>query len=48
MVEVELTDADGYVWRFVDKAPVFDAENVLTPTTSYPVGISVACTIIER
>lgn len=27
---------------------MFDAENVLTPTTAYPVGISVACTIIER
>ncbi|HET9781150.1 MAG TPA: hypothetical protein VFR33_05160 [Candidatus Dormibacteraeota bacterium] len=48
LVEIELTDADGHVWRFVDKAPVFDAENVLTPTTQYPVGISVACTIIER
>jgi hypothetical protein len=31
MVEAQIIDVDGHVWRFVDKAPIFSAE-VLLPS----------------
>jgi hypothetical protein len=48
LVEVELDDADGQLWRFIDKAPIFDAAGKLTPTASYPLAVDLACTIIDR
>lgn len=48
LVEVELTDASGQLWHFVDKAPIFDREGKLTPTASYPLELDLACTIIDR
>jgi hypothetical protein len=48
LVEVELADADGQLWRFVDKPPIFDREGKLTPAASYPVEVDLACTIIDR
>jgi len=48
LVEVEFDDADGQLWRFVDKAPIFAREAKLTPTASYPLAVDLACTIIDR
>jgi hypothetical protein len=48
LVEVELADADGRRWTFVDKSAVFDRNNVLGPSSHYPVELKLACTIVER
>lgn len=47
-VEVQLTDAHGVVWSLVDKAPVFDDEDRLRPTTAYPVEVQVGCEVVGR
>ena len=46
-VEARLIDADGTVWTFEDKAPVFSAE-ALSATTSYPVPGSIRCVIVDE
>jgi hypothetical protein len=48
MIEVELADASGKVWRFVDKYPMFDLERTFGPSTPYPVALQIACTVVER
>jgi len=48
VVEVELADADGRTWTFIDKAPVFDADNALGPASHYPVELNLACTVVEH
>src|SRR5687767_7747352 len=48
VVEVELTDADGRTWTFIDKAPVFDGDEVLDPASGYPVELRLACTVVEQ
>jgi hypothetical protein len=46
-VEVELLDADGIRWSFIDKAPIFSADP-LTSATSYPVPGVIRCVIVEK
>jgi hypothetical protein len=48
VVEVEFADADGRTWTFIDKAPVFDRDNVLGPESHYPIELKLACTVVER
>jgi hypothetical protein len=48
VVEIQLTDADGRDWSFVDKSPVFDQDGVLGPSAPYPIDVSIACTVMER
>jgi hypothetical protein len=48
MVEVVFSDAAGERCRFVDKAPIFDGTGLLGPSSSYPVDLNLACTIVER
>jgi hypothetical protein len=48
VVEVELTDADGREWRFVDKSAIFDRDSVLGPSARYPISLRIACTVVER
>jgi Toprim-like len=48
VVEVLLEDADGKVWKFVDKAPMFDDAFLLFRDSVYPVGFEIACTILGR
>ena len=47
LVEVSLTDAHGIERRFVDKWPIFTADN-LTSNTSYPVDVSIDCDAVAR
>ncbi len=47
VVEVLLRDASGAVWTFIDKVPIFDRHGVLTSKTSYPVDLSMACTVLR-
>jgi hypothetical protein len=47
VVEAHLTDADGRVWVFVDKAPIFTNEP-LSDASSYPVAGVVRCVIGDR
>jgi hypothetical protein len=48
LVKVELTDADGKTWEFIDKAPMFDPEEILKPDSHYPVEISLACSRLSE
>jgi hypothetical protein len=48
VVEVELADADGRTWTFIDKAAVFDGDDILGPASHYPVELKLACTVVER
>jgi hypothetical protein len=48
LVEVEFDDADGQLWRFVDKTPIFDREGKLTAAAWYPLAVDLACTIVDR
>jgi hypothetical protein len=47
LVRVELTDDDGVTWEFVDKAPMFDPDDLLGPDSHYPIEIPLACTLIS-
>lgn len=47
-VQVELVDGDGRVWVFADKAPMFDAGDVLRRDSVYPMDIEIACTVLHR
>ena len=47
VVEVELADADGRMWTFIDKAAVFDRDS-LSPAAQYPIELKLACTVVER
>lgn len=46
LVEVTLNDAWGRVWKFIDKAPIFDEHDVLAPDAIYPIEFDVACTVL--
>ena len=48
VVEVQLTDADGRPWSFVDKAPIFDGHDVLNASAKYPIDLEIACTVLDR
>jgi hypothetical protein len=48
LIEVELSDAAGELWTFVDKYPIFDPDRVFGPSTDYPVPVEIACTVLER
>jgi len=47
IVEVEIVDAFGRVWTFVDKAPIFDEDAHLTRMASYPIPILLECLIVD-
>jgi hypothetical protein len=46
LVEVALQDAGGKVWKFMDKAPMFDEHGVLDRESIYPVQLEMACTVL--
>jgi len=46
LVEAHLTDADGHVWRFIDKEPIFCADAV-GEWTRFPVAGAIRCRIID-
>jgi len=48
VVELQLTDAAGHEWTFIDKSAVFDQDGVLGPTARYPIDLKIACTVLER
>lgn len=48
LIEVELADAAGKRWTFVDKYPMFDPESAFGPSTNYPVPLQIACTMLDR
>jgi hypothetical protein len=48
LVRIELIDAEGRAWEFVDKTSMFDPDNILRPDSHYPVDISLACTLISE
>ena len=48
LVELELIDANGRTWTFIDKAPIFNAAGHLTPDARYPLDIKLACTVIAE
>jgi hypothetical protein len=48
VVEVGLTDAAAREWRFIDKSAVFDRDDILGPSAGYPIGVRIACTVLER
>jgi len=48
VVEVLLQDADGKIWQFVDKAPMFDDAFLLVRDSVYPVDFEIECTVLGR
>jgi hypothetical protein len=42
-----MTDASGRTWIFLDKPPIF-TNQLITPTTAFPVDGSVRCEIAGR
>jgi hypothetical protein len=44
LVEVNLTDAEGRLWRFVDKWPIFSAE-VLDSSSGFPRVAAIRCQV---
>ena len=47
-VRVRLIDADGRVWFFVDKVPIFFADNDIFPGTSLPRPAFVRCYVLGQ
>lgn len=47
-VEVRLTDAHGRQWIFLDKVPIFDDGDALSPEAAYPVAVTMYCVIVSR
>jgi hypothetical protein len=45
-VECQLTDADGRIWRFIEKVPVITAAT-LGRSTSYPQPGVIACEVLS-
>ena len=48
VVEVQLTDADGAVWSFVEKFYVFNADDDVWLGAVYPFEVQVDCEIVSR
>jgi hypothetical protein len=46
LVKVELIDAEGSIWEFVDKTSMFDEDDILRPDSHYPMAIDLACTVL--
>lgn len=47
LVQAELTDASGRIFRFIDKAAIFSSDGLL-PTSPYPVTGAIRCEIVCR
>jgi hypothetical protein len=47
LVEAQLTDADGRLWSFIDKEPIFCRDSV-SRRTSFPVLAVIRCLILTR
>ncbi|MFJ8627454.1 hypothetical protein ACIRD3_32065 [Kitasatospora sp. NPDC093550] len=47
IVEVRFTDAGGWRWSLVDKAPIFGGGMDLHPDSAYPVEVTVDCMVRE-
>jgi hypothetical protein len=47
MVEVRFLDAQGADRVLVDKAPVFDAGNTLTPCAAYPIDLEIPIVVLQ-
>lgn len=48
LVEAHLTDADGRVWRFIDKEPTFFCADAVGEWTRFPVAGAIRCRVIDR
>lgn len=47
LVEARLVDADGRVWTFIDKEPMFAPRPLRQPRT-FPVPAIIRCQVLER
>jgi hypothetical protein len=47
-IEVQLTDADGRTWRFLDKPRVFAGGANISNTTEFPVAVAIPARIIAE
>lgn len=45
IVEVQFRDAQGHGWSLIDKCAIFAQLGELTPDSSYPVEVTVACAV---
>lgn len=45
LVEAQLTDADGRLWRFIDKEPIF-CSDMIGRLAQFPVAGAIRCQII--
>jgi hypothetical protein len=48
LVEAHLTDADGRVWRFIDKEPIFFCAHAVGEWTRFPVAGAIRCRIVGQ
>lgn len=48
LVAVEIVDAMGVRWTFVDKHPMFGRLPSVTPTARYPIDLLIACRVTRR
>jgi hypothetical protein len=46
LVEAQLTDSDGRLWRFIDKEPIFWPRVAVTRLSQFPVAGAIRCQII--
>jgi hypothetical protein len=47
LVEAHLTDADGRLWRFIDKEPIFCSDTI-SRLAQFPVAGAIRCQIIDH
>ena len=47
LVEAHLTDADGRLWRFIDKEPIFCSDAV-GRLAQFPVAGAIRCQVIDH
>ncbi|MHA5051473.1 hypothetical protein [Streptomyces sp. SD15] len=45
IVEVRFIDATGHCWSLIDKCAIFAQLGELTPDSTYPVEVTVACVV---
>jgi hypothetical protein len=46
LVEAQLTDSDGRLWRFIDREPIFWSQAAVTRLSHFPVAGAIRCQII--
>ena len=46
LVEAQLNDSDGRLWRFIDKEPVFWSQATVSRLSRFPVAAAIRCHVI--